>query len=213
MQVVHLRWNRASAEAAGLGELLGICESVEVIAHLDVSSEGIRQLLRCTFLEGKSVDDFEATEYMTFEGKVHSRGDAPPPIVALNTHPLAIAAVRATDIAVLPPYGIGPDGFSITLRGLPRGISEFLASARAILPPDEVIVTFEGNEVEGMKDLLAPRQFEVVQAAVQWGYYDDPRGISMRKLAERLDMARSTVGEHLHSAESTLMQWFIENAD
>ena len=57
---------------------------------------------------------------------------------------------------------------------------------------------------------MGERQLEVVQAAVQWGYYDDPRGVSLRQMAERLDMARSTIGEHLHNAEATLMRWMVE---
>ena len=39
----------------------------------------------------------------------------------------------------------------------------------------------------------------------------DPRGVSMRQMAERLNMARSTLGEHLHNAEATIMKWLVEN--
>ena len=44
-----------------------------------------------------------------------------------------------------------------------------------------------------IRSLLGEKQWEVVQAAVQWGYYNDPKGVSMRQMAERLNMARSTL--------------------
>ena len=94
---------------------------------------------------------------------------------------------------------------------MPDGISKFLSLAREILPPDNIKVV---NEEEGdfePRSLLGERQWEVVQAAVQWGYYDDPKGVSMRQMSERLKMARSTLGEHLHNAEATIMRWLVEH--
>ena len=78
------------------------------------------------------------------------------------------------------------------------------------MPPDSVKVVNEEVGESGPRALLGNRQWEVVQAAVQWGYYDDPKGVSMRQMAERLDMARSTLGEHLHNAEATIMRWLVE---
>ena len=85
-----------------------------------------------------------------------------------------------------------------------------MALAREIIPPDSIKVINEGESEEGPRTLLGPKQWEVVQAAVQWGYYDDPKGVSMRQMSERLNMARSTLGEHLHNAEATIMKWLVE---
>jgi predicted DNA binding protein len=83
--------------------------------------------------------------------------------------------------------------------------------ANEIMPPDSVKVVNEEEGEIGPRNLLGDRQWEVVQAAVQWGYYDDPKGVSMRQMSERLNMARSTIGEHLHNAEATLVRWLVEN--
>ncbi|HIN44349.1 MAG TPA: helix-turn-helix domain-containing protein, partial [Candidatus Poseidoniales archaeon] len=55
------------------------------------------------------------------------------------------------------------------------------------------------------------RQLEVVRQAVLLGYYDEPKKISMRELATNIGIARSTLGEHLHRAESTLIKWISED--
>ena len=195
---------------SGFGDLLVPCSRLEIVAHLSVSEKGVRQLVRCDFREGFGPEDLSNSEHLTFETTIHG-DEGNEPIVVFNTHPLAIASIDFPDIAVLPPYTFSEDGISISLRGVPKGISRFLALANDIMPPDSVKVVNEGEGEGGPRALLGDRQWEVVQAAVQWGYYDDPKGVSMRQMAERLKMARSTLGEHLHNAEATIMRWLVEH--
>ena len=194
---------------SGISDLLIPCSRLEVVAHLSVTENGVRQLVKCDFREGYGPEDLSNSEFLTFETSLHSDNESPP-IVVFNTHPLAIASIGFPDIAVLPPYTFSEDGISITLRGVSSGISNFLSVARDIMPPDSIKVINEQETESGPKSLLGNRQWEVVQAAVQWGYYDDPKGVSMRQMSERLNMARSTLGEHLHTAEATIMRWLVE---
>ena len=48
VQEVKLFWNEVSVANSEFSELLEYCESFEVVAHLDVQPEGVRQLARCT---------------------------------------------------------------------------------------------------------------------------------------------------------------------
>jgi len=209
MQVVHLHWNRSKLAGTGIDELLVPCSKVEVVAHLSISENGVRQLLRCDFREGFGPEDLSNSEFLTFESILHGdNGNAP--VVVFNTHPLVLGSIEFTDVAVLPPYTFSEEGVAISLKGVPAGISNFLSMTREIMPPDSIRVVNEEEIDIGPQTLLGERQWEVVQAAVQWGYYDNPRGVSLRQMAERLDMARSTIGEHLHNAEATLMRWMVE---
>lgn len=52
---------------------------------------------------------------------------------------------------------------------------------------------------------LSPRQAEVIELALAEGYFDWPRGIDAEGLADRLDVAHSTVLEHLRKAEKKLI--------
>ncbi|MCS5535558.1 MAG: helix-turn-helix domain-containing protein [Candidatus Poseidoniales archaeon] len=209
MQVVHLHWNRARLAGTGIDELLVACSNMEVVAHLAIAENGVRQLMRCDFRDGYGPEDLSNSEFLTFESILHS-DNGKSPVVVFNTHPLVLASIGFTDVAVIPPYTFSEEGVSISVRGIPSGVSRFLSMSREIMPPDSVRVVNEEDVEVGPLDLLGERQLEVVQAAVQWGYYDDPRGVSLRQMAERLDMARSTIGEHLHNAEATLMRWMVE---
>ncbi len=209
VQEVKLFWNEVSVANSEFSELLEYCESFEVVAHLDVQPEGVRQLARCTMRGEAEYRDLDKISYLDFEGELPNRGDGPQPVVVMNRHPLVAAAVIYDDIAVYPPYSITSQGIAVTVRGVPAGISRFLATTKEFLPPDKVSVTTHEDPRHDARELIGQRQLEVIQQAIHLGYYDQPRKISMRELATKLDIARSTLGEHLHNAESSLVKWVV----
>lgn len=54
-------------------------------------------------------------------------------------------------------------------------------------------------------DRLTPSQREVFELARKRGYYQWPREITTRELADELDVSKTTLLEHLRKAESTLL--------
>jgi len=73
--------------------------------------------------------------------------------------------------------------------------------------PHDLDVTVERfgayrEESRSPADLLTDRQREVLQAAVEAGYYEVPRRATHRDVAERLGLSVGTVSEHLQKAEA-----------
>jgi hypothetical protein len=56
--------------------------------------------------------------------------------------------------------------------------------------------------------LLTARQTEIIQRAVETGYYDTPRESTLTELAEDLGLAKSTCSETLHRAEEKIIKQF-----
>jgi predicted DNA-binding protein (UPF0251 family) len=189
---------------------LEFCSLFEVAAHLDVQPEGVRQLARVEFQDGCDTSDFDGLGFITVEEHIKSKEGSPETIVVMNSHPIVTSAVPFADIAVMPPYSIGEEGMTITLRGVPKGISGFLAATRIILPPDKVSVISPEEPKHEARALLGERQMEILKLAIHHGYYQDPRAISMSDLSKKLGIARSTLGEHLDSAEAALVKWVLE---
>lgn len=52
---------------------------------------------------------------------------------------------------------------------------------------------------------LTPRQLEALRIALDSGYFDQPRGASVKELAEQTSVARSTFEEHLRKAQNKLI--------
>ncbi len=58
--------------------------------------------------------------------------------------------------------------------------------------------------------LLTDAQRDLVELAVELGYYDTPRRTSLTDLARAADIAKSTASETLHRAEETIIKEFVE---
>jgi hypothetical protein len=69
------------------------------------------------------------------------------------------------------------------------------------------ITTSESDrgEREQRLDSLTPTQRDVFEHARRRGYYEWPRGVSTRDLADDLDVSKTTLLEHLRKAESKLL--------
>ncbi|MWG32936.1 helix-turn-helix domain-containing protein [Halomarina oriensis] len=65
--------------------------------------------------------------------------------------------------------------------------------------------TTGGDERQRRLDTLTPTQREVFRFAREKGYYQWPRGTSTRALAADLDISKTTLLEHLRTAESKLL--------
>lgn len=69
-----------------------------------------------------------------------------------------------------------------------------------------VLSVGEGWERDTGRGTLTGRQREVVRTAAELGYYENPRGGTQEEVADALDVASSTVAEHLRKAESKLVE-------
>ncbi|WP_058366811.1 helix-turn-helix domain-containing protein [Haloparvum sedimenti] len=62
-----------------------------------------------------------------------------------------------------------------------------------------------GSAREQRLDTLTPTQRDVYEHAREEGYYEWPRGVSTRELADDLGVSKTTLLEHLRKAESKLL--------
>jgi predicted DNA binding protein len=60
------------------------------------------------------------------------------------------------------------------------------------------------------RNKLTERQFEVLQTAVQMGYFEHPKEANAKEIADALGIASSTLSEHLAAAESKILGHVVE---
>lgn len=118
-----------------------------------------------------------------------------------------VAAYAGEDVVVVPPVVYDTDG---TIRLSVVGTAG--AVQRAVdRTPDGVDVSVlrvrsgAGSAARPGAD-LTDRQRETVAAALDAGYYEEPRGATLADVAARVDCAPSTAAEHLRRAEATLVR-------
>lgn len=65
-------------------------------------------------------------------------------------------------------------------------------------------------DLSSAKEVLTEKQLEVFSKACDWGYYENPKKITIEELAIKLDLAPATVAEHLRKAEAKLMPMLLK---
>jgi predicted DNA binding protein len=114
---------------------------------------------------------------------------------------------RDHDLVLDMPMRYGEDG---RLEVTAAGDVETFREAVADVPGDvrlELVRTGEYAPEGGrLFAQLTGRQQVTLRAAVEAGYYEEPRAVTYGEVADRLGVSAGTVGEHLRKIEATVMR-------
>lgn len=112
----------------------------------------------------------------------------------------------------------GSDCFLTTASSLGDGRVEWRIITGGEGSLSELVEKLEayGCEVElkstthlSKKTMLTTRQEEIVRAAFEKGYYDYPKKITIKELANIFNISPSTLNEILQRGEKKIMRWYI----
>tara|TARA_B100000686_G_C16804056_1_gene988530 strand:+ start:8318 stop:8962 length:645 start_codon:yes stop_codon:yes gene_type:complete len=212
MRKVLLRWKVSSLSGIDqIDKLMEICQRIEVLGHLSMDLGGVTQLVELRINEGRGLS--EISELESFEVLEKHEEDEEGVLVSIRcTHPLAISALELSNIYVYPPYGIdSKNGLEFRIFGISSSIRSFLELVREVMPPDTISVQTIKNGTSKEFDFLTEKQREVLELAVNRGYYEDGSEVTLKQLADELGIARSTTGEHLKRAECEVLKKVVRD--
>lgn len=117
-----------------------------------------------------------------------------------------LEVTREHELVIDTPIEYGPDG---SLRVAVIGEDEVVQAAIAHVPDAvrlelEQLSDYDPEERE-LSSLLTERQREILDAAVEVGYYEVPRHATHEEIADRVGLSTTTVGEHLRKIEARLL--------
>ena len=209
-----MRWKTVSLHGSQeISEILKICERLEILGHLAINEKSVTQLAEIKLKEGGDLEDFSKLENFEII-KVHEENDDGILVSLLCTHPLAVSAVELSNIHIHPPYGISEEkGMELRISGVSNSVRRFIRLIRMVLPPDNIAVqTFQKEDNRSIwESILTDRQIEVLEHATRKGFYSMDRNITLKQLADEMNMARSTYGEHIRRAEVEIMNKVIKD--
>jgi len=111
---------------------------------------------------------------------------------------------------LFPPLEIRGEKLTISFLGSAQQVGELINKITALKIRHKVVSLTEANFApDSPLSKLTEKQREVLIAAYKLGYYDLPRRINSEKLAEKLNIGSSTLGEHLRKAEQRLLNHIL----
>ncbi|WP_049928752.1 helix-turn-helix domain-containing protein [Halopiger goleimassiliensis] len=123
-----------------------------------------------------------------------------------TTTPIVLSAIQRAGVPLSMPFEVA-DGRMTLETTLPQhqlsDLGERLEEAGVRYRIDRIQPEAESDA------LLTDRQRWLLHEAIDRGYYDTPRRITLVDLADELDLAKSTCSETLHRVEERVLKQFV----
>ena len=121
-----------------------------------------------------------------------------------------LSIVRDNEIVLQTPIDCLPEGgVRATIVGDDGTIQRVVDAI-----PDSLTLALEGlgdyhPDSEQLFSVLTERQREILEAAVESGYYEEPRGATHEEIAREVGVSAGTVGEHLRKVEEKVLSSLV----
>ncbi len=110
------------------------------------------------------------------------------------------------DFGVVPELPIILRNGSVTFRFVAQNevVAQVARKMQELFPGTE-FASLKEDHVSGIQQLLTPRQVQIFQLAMESGYWDVPRRISLTELAQKLGLSKSSLSEVIAHIEKKLI--------
>lgn len=117
---------------------------------------------------------------------------------------------QSRDLTLLAGTNLTSSGLVIQVAGRQSSIVSFLGAMREAVPVERITSAKASEGLVQKGPTL--QQHRIIKVAHRNGWYEVPKKISIRGLASKLGLSKSTVAEQLVKAESEIVGDFLENS-
>jgi hypothetical protein len=104
------------------------------------------------------------------------------------------------------PIVFQDDCLTFNMVGNPEDFHTFVSDAQEKGWAFDILSVCDYNpHVNGIFDILTPKQKNILVESYRQGYFDHPRRVNANELAEQMGMHKTTLLEHIHKAEKRLI--------
>jgi len=174
----------------------------KILAALSDAEEGVGLVeIRSSSL-AEILDDMERYDSVS-NVAVLNRTDGQALVQFETTLPMLLLPARDSGVPLEMPFELS-DGIAVWEV---QTSSDRLSELSDQLEFFDISFTVEYIQYDvDEKQLLTDSQEELIEKAIEMGYYDTPRECSLTELAEEIGRSKSTVSETLHRAEGKIIK-------
>ena len=194
------------------GELVNIFEQLTFIRITELIDEAPVLLFKARFLKGfsqknlKNIPSVEVEDVLCAEGRDIL-------FSARMTGPIAKLIVSQKDAWPIAPIIIEQKQLVLSMQGTPSGLSAFRKKVVSLLGSRFKLTVNRSYQGEWLTaPTMSPRRKQVLETAINMGYYDHPRQCKQQDIAVRMERKQGTIAEHLLLAEGNILKaWFEQS--
>ena len=117
---------------------------------------------------------------------------------------------HSRDLTLLAGSNITSSGLIIQVACRQASLVSFLNALRRAIPVDRITKAKDSEGIVQKGPTL--QQYRIIKIAHRQGWYEVPKKISIRGLASKLGLSKSTVAEQLVKAESEIVGGFLKKS-
>ncbi|WP_256289342.1 helix-turn-helix domain-containing protein [Halobellus inordinatus] len=127
-----------------------------------------------------------------------------------TTEPLLIRSLSEAGVPLELPITIVDGEVTLELTASREKLSELGTLLDQFGIPFELLSITRSIDTQS---LLTEAQYDLLETAIERGYYDTPRTCTLTELADAVGLAKSTTSEKLHRAEEKVVKEFLSSGD
>ena len=193
-------------------KLLEMFETVEFLKEFKSSGNPPLYLLKATFKSRKEFDNFTKNETLELVDYFEV-GESYAIFSAIMIGPIPKIMSMFENAWPISPTILDSEQLILTIQGSTTGLSNSRNKLIDLLGDSFQISV--NNNFQGQWDTapsLPRRRKEVLETAIEMGYYNSPRNCRQRDIADSIGLKQGTVAEHLQIAESLIINgWFHQS--
>lgn len=194
------------------GEVVNVFEKLSFIRIIEVVEESPIMLFSAILLKNKTIGDINAVPAMELKEVLFSNGRE----VLFSTRmsgPIARLIVSQNDAWPIAPILIESKQLILSMQGTPQGLSAFLNQVKQLIGPRFSLIVNKSYQGEWLTaPNMSPRRKQVLETAINMGYYDHPRQCKQQDIANQMNRKQGTIAEHLLLAEGNILKAWYEQS-
>ncbi len=189
-----------------------VIERFEVISLFTMVDDMHSEVCKFTIREGIPVDQIQCN-YVSNLIVLQNKGREYTCLVKGTFSEDITRFLRTYGSTFVHPIVFADDCLTFNMVGTPEDFQTFVSDAAEKGWGLEILSVCDYNpHVNGIFDVLTPKQKEILMESYRRGFFDHPRKINAGELAEKMGMHKTTLLEHIHKAEKRLIGHILEQS-